>query len=471
VPNPSPPEPQGRWNSLALLAITGAAALLRFAALGAEDLWFDEVFSVVLAADTPAGLISRALDDQTNPPGFYAILWVWTRIGGFDVAWMRTLPALAGVALVPATAILARTLGMRHAAALLAALLVAASPLLLAMSVELRAYSLLALATVVTATLAIRVASGTARPAHRVAFTTAAVVLVTLHLFGVLALAALLVAAAWTAPPALKPLARASLPAVVLTLSWGAAVIFLAPEAGLGGNATWVPLPGTAALLSFASQVVGTFGSSAGGIAVAVVLLVALILAARRAAGATADARSRWLLVTTALPLAVVIGLAVATGHSLWVARYLVIAVPAACLLLADAALRTPAPLRVTAVALVATWAAIAGPLAEQSRAKKPAWSLMVRALAGSGGTLVCVNEAFVSLPLEYYALAERLPLDVQGIQECVQRRSGTRIIIRPGTESSLAPLQRAGARIGEPRAMHTALPDTDLRRLAWPAR
>ena len=37
-------------------------------------------------------------DDQSHPPLFYLLLWIWRWIGGDGLAWVRLLPALIGIA-------------------------------------------------------------------------------------------------------------------------------------------------------------------------------------------------------------------------------------------------------------------------------------------------------------------------------------------------------------------------------------
>ena len=39
--------------------------------------------------------------NETTPPLFYCVAWVWARVFGFGEFALRSLPALAGVATVP----------------------------------------------------------------------------------------------------------------------------------------------------------------------------------------------------------------------------------------------------------------------------------------------------------------------------------------------------------------------------------
>ena len=466
-----------RWAPWALVAVTLLGAALRLPGLAAEEPWFDEAFSLVLAAQDLPLLLRRAIDDQTNPPGFYLLLWGWTHLGGLELAWSRLLPALAGTATIPAVALAARALGLGPPAALVAALLAATSPLLLAMSSELRAYAPLAL----VATLALAaVAAGRPR-----AFALAALALVALHYFGALVVAALVVGALWHDRALGRRCLVAALPAAAALGAWLLVVAREAGDRGVGGNAAWIRAPGLGDLSSFTSQVVGTFGTRAGAYAVLATLLAAMLVAARGArrpgsglapahgggpAGTDRPGALRLLLAAAIVPVLATLALALGTGRGLWVARYLIIVLPPLWLLLADAATRAPRRARAALVATLAAWATLAGPLAEAQRTKRTAWSLVARALTAGGPRVVCTNEPFVGLPLLYQAVRARLPLTVRDLGECVRERDADAIVLRDGTEASLRLLDRAGADVGAPRALGTRLPETRIRSLRWRA-
>jgi uncharacterized membrane protein len=468
VPIPHERTPSARWTSLALLALTLGVAAWRLRVLAAEDLWFDEVFSAVLASQGPGELLRRALGDETNPPGFYLALLVWTRLGTFDTAWLRALPALAAIATIPTVAWTAQQLGMRRGTALVAALLAASSPLLLAMGGEVRAYAPLAWSTALLLGLAWRVASAPEPPSRGalVALAMANLAAGTLHYFGALAVLSTVIATAWLAPARARQAIVAAMPAGVLVGGWVLAVALAAGDGPVGTNADWISAPGVGALPSFASQVIGGFSTSWGAWSVLVALVASLVVAAR---GSSTPAR--WLLVSAVSPLVAVALGGLLTGRSLWVARYLIIVLPPLWLLLADAATGLARRRRLVAVTSLLAWASLAGPLAELSRTAKPSWSLVVRALAGNRPVRVCVNESFVGLPLRYYAISEGLGLDAQDLAMCTSVRDASLLLTRPGTESSVSALERAGATIGPPRSLGTRLPDLDRRAIRWRVR
>lgn len=471
----------GRWALGAVLLLTLAAALWRFPSLTAEDLWFDEVFSVVLASQDLGELLRRALGDQTNPPGFYLLLAGWMRLGTVDEWWIRALPALAGTVTVPALVALARTLRFDWGTALLAGLLAAVSPLLLAMSVEVRAYAPVALLVIVSLSFAVRMAADPQAPhaaRDRTLLAATDVALVMLHYFGALAVAArvfsALLVARRTANGADAPRIRRDAiltagPAAVALATWIAIVIVQASDR-VGTNASWIPAADVATALSFASQVVGTFGTRAGAIGVGAVVLLALTLPVVGRSG-SARAAAPWLLPAALVPVVIVLGASALSGRSLWVARYLIVVLPALLLLVAAIPAALPVRWRTAATTLLAGWAVTAGTFSTGLRPQKPAWSRIVPALTAGGATTVCVNEPFVGLPLQYHALRTGAPLSVFEIGTCASARTGDWVILRPGSEGSLEALRAARGAPRPARVLGTELPPLLAIRLEWPDR
>lgn len=133
---------------LALGVIVVLAALLRFATLRTQSIWFDEAATWDLVRRPFGEMLSRLPDGESNPPLFYVLEWGWTRVFGDGEAGLRSLSALAGLLTVPvayaigrrAAVGVARVAGER--AGLAAAALVAVNPLLLWFSQEARSYAL-----------------------------------------------------------------------------------------------------------------------------------------------------------------------------------------------------------------------------------------------------------------------------------------------------------------------------------------
>jgi len=129
-------------SSISLLIITLLALALRLYRLDAQSLWYDEGFSVFLARMNLADITARTAAD-IQPPFYYYLLHIWTGLFGEGEKTLRALSLLFGVLTVPLAYAVAWQLFSNRLAGLLAALLVAVSPLHLWYSQEVRMYSLL----------------------------------------------------------------------------------------------------------------------------------------------------------------------------------------------------------------------------------------------------------------------------------------------------------------------------------------
>jgi mannosyltransferase len=128
--------------ALPIVALTAVAAVLRFLALGDQGFWFDEGNTALLVHLRPGGMLGLIPHNESTPPLYYCLLWVWARIFGFGEAGLRSFSAIAGVACVPVLYLAAERLASRRSAVIVAALS-AFNPLLIWYSQEARSYSLL----------------------------------------------------------------------------------------------------------------------------------------------------------------------------------------------------------------------------------------------------------------------------------------------------------------------------------------
>jgi mannosyltransferase len=133
---------------LAVVALTVLATALRFYHLGHQGFWFDEANASNDMRFSPGKMLGLLPQNQTTPPLYYLVGWVWGRVFGFSEVPLRTLSALAGVATVP----LAYVIGQRMIsvrAGVIAAALTACNPFLIWYSQEARPYELLVALTAV----------------------------------------------------------------------------------------------------------------------------------------------------------------------------------------------------------------------------------------------------------------------------------------------------------------------------------
>ena len=72
---------------LALVGITALALALRVLGISRQSVWFDEAFSVGIAA-LPLPALLDATAHDLNPPLYYLVLHAWLPLATND-AWLR----------------------------------------------------------------------------------------------------------------------------------------------------------------------------------------------------------------------------------------------------------------------------------------------------------------------------------------------------------------------------------------------
>ena len=127
---------------LILVMLLGLA--LRTARLDFQPLWWDEGYSVWFATH-PLGQMAALTAEDIHPPLYYALLHLWTFLGGTGPVSLRLASVLFGVAAIPALYAAARRILAGRRSALLAAFLLAINPLHVFYSQEIRMYGLVAL--------------------------------------------------------------------------------------------------------------------------------------------------------------------------------------------------------------------------------------------------------------------------------------------------------------------------------------
>ena len=134
------------WPTTTMVgAIVILAAIIRFA-LASQSMWFDEFASVFFASQPFTRLWSLWMVRETNPPLFYSVLRGWMLlVGPMDRAWLRMPSILASLAVIPVMYWgVSGAYGRR--AGLVAAVLLAISGQQIAYALQIRAYSMQALA-------------------------------------------------------------------------------------------------------------------------------------------------------------------------------------------------------------------------------------------------------------------------------------------------------------------------------------
>jgi 4-amino-4-deoxy-L-arabinose transferase-like glycosyltransferase len=136
--------PAKRPLVVAPLAILALAAFLRFWFLDGQSYWLDEAVTVDTLHRSFPGMLHRVFDNESTPPLYYVLAWLWVKLTGTGEFGLRSLSAISGTAFVGVAYLAGRKL-VSERAGLIVAALAAVSPLLVYYSQEARAYGLLML--------------------------------------------------------------------------------------------------------------------------------------------------------------------------------------------------------------------------------------------------------------------------------------------------------------------------------------
>ncbi len=147
--------PSQNWD---IGIVTLLAFLIRVWNLGNKGLWYDETITALMARATPAEIVRFHWQNAfEHPPVWALFMHAWSAVFGQSEAALRWPVALAGTLLVPLVwQILGLSRPADRSARLLAALLVALSPLLLLYSQEARMYAIVTLLATVSIYLYLR---------------------------------------------------------------------------------------------------------------------------------------------------------------------------------------------------------------------------------------------------------------------------------------------------------------------------
>jgi 4-amino-4-deoxy-L-arabinose transferase-like glycosyltransferase len=129
------------WWPLGVALVLGL--LLRLARIGVREAWLDEACTSLFAQSTDLGALLATLRVESHPPLYYLLMYGWTAIAGTAEEALRFPSTVAGLVLTVLLYAGVRARGGDRLAAGLAALVGAASPLLVYYSVEAKAYTLL----------------------------------------------------------------------------------------------------------------------------------------------------------------------------------------------------------------------------------------------------------------------------------------------------------------------------------------
>ena len=389
----------------AVATLTVLAAVLRFAAIGHQGFWFDEANTandIHFSAGSMLGLLPQ---NETTPPLFYAVAWVWARVFGFGEVSLRALPALAGVAAVPVAYLTARKLVSRRAG-LVAAALTACNPFLIWYSQEFRPYEPLVLLSGL-GLLAFAYALERVSTRAMLAWAIVSALALATHYY---ALLTVVPEAAWLLYSYRAD--RRVIGAIAFVGACGLALLPLAISQNSTGNASWIaPIPLLPRLGQILPQFLTGFQAPAEQLlertAEVIALLAVVLLAFRADAGERRGALIAGALVLAGLVLNLLL---IAGGIDDVITRNLLALWPLAVVLVAGGlGARRAGVLGIGAAAVLCAIGVFATVSVATDRSfQRPDWRGVARLLgarpsAGSGPRMIFVQHYKDQLPLKLY--------------------------------------------------------------------
>jgi mannosyltransferase len=132
-----------------IILVLALALLMRLAGGASRPIWYDESFSILLAKQGPAAILSGTLATdidssaaEEHPPAYYFVLWGWIQLFGESLASVRMLSIVFSLGVVFLLYLIASHL-FNEQTALAAAFLAAILPFQIHYGVEIRMYILL----------------------------------------------------------------------------------------------------------------------------------------------------------------------------------------------------------------------------------------------------------------------------------------------------------------------------------------
>jgi uncharacterized membrane protein len=256
-----------------VVAVVALAAIVRFAQLGHESLWTDELITLDFVTRwSGLDLLVSLPQAQPHLPVYYLVLDAWIAVAGTSETALRFPSAIFGIAAVVAIYAVGTRL-LDSEVGLLAALLLAVSPFHVRFSQEVRMYSLLVLLTLVSVYFFLGIRDEPSRR-HVTGFALSTAVLIYTHVFAVFVVAAEGIYVAYRLytgrSDRLRSWAVAFAPVGLAALPMVAAILYKLASSG-GVSYSYVPLPNLWRVVTMISTYVG-YGSGTRLIVHAVVI-------------------------------------------------------------------------------------------------------------------------------------------------------------------------------------------------------
>jgi len=364
VPAGSPPATRARRLELAALcALVAGFIVIRLWNLTSFCLDSDEIFSLLCARYKLPHLLQSVQADVVHPPLSYLLLWLWVRIGGQSLLWLRLLPFLLSVAALAPLWIVFRQLRLGAGARIIALALLAISNDQVFHARYLRMYALLFLLSVTSMALFNLLLARVTRK-RLILLTAVNLLLVYTQYFGWMVVAIEALHLLWMDRAKLAPFLKSAAVIALLFVPWAYAAIQAGiAKGGLAPNLGWIRHPKIGDLWWFYAGCDGPLWPIPVASVMVFLLFFAMAAGLRRVARAAPPglptSRLRFAALLAFLPPAAAYLLSNRLPNSIWGNRHLVVSiVPYLALLALGLMALRPKWLRAIVLCLAATWGA-----------------------------------------------------------------------------------------------------------------
>jgi hypothetical protein len=430
-------EKQLFWQKiLSTVAVIGLYIGLRLWNFAGNDLWADEVFSVLTMRLDWSAMFAALIEDAVHPPLFYVLLKSWT-LGGDSIRWLQLFPVLISLLTLLPLYLLSRQLNLTLFEVNIAVVLIAVNGFFLDYVFDLRMYGLLQLLTLCSLWLFAKLINSSERSRNvSIALSAVNLLLVYTHYFGWLIIVLeSLYSIVWQRKR-LKEFSLSVLPVVLSFLPWVLITILAVSQKGKFDNLDWLTRPGFRELVWFYATLNGIGAAKTSLIGLIIFGLPILIWTWHVWRQPDLKETWRFLFYFAFSPVLLIFLLSNLLPKSIWEERYLILSAAPYLLLAVKSASEISSKLnKQIALGLILIWSLTTGYYQFSLEPKKIKWSEVARTIERENQTTskIYVFDSFANLPLQFYLNeTSKNKFQIQTIQNTGQIRGKSfRLIVR----------------------------------------
>lgn len=409
---------QRHINTLSLLVAAGFYVVIRFWRVTGDDLWFDEVFSVLTIRQSWAEMFAAVLRDAVHPPLFYILLKCWSLFDS-SIGWLQLFPFLISILTLVPLYLFFRELKLSAVEMAVIIAVIAVNNYFLEYALDLRMYGLVQFFTVGSLWSFVRLQNQIAVSRKTILILSLFnLLLVYTHYFGwlIVGLEGLYLII-WKRR-FLISFITSSIFVLISFIPWIWLVAQSVGKNTANTNLGWLSRPSFSDVIWFFSVLNGKlYFPHETFINFLVFGFPVAYLIARMLRHQPINENLRLLVFFSFAPVLLVFLLSLILPNSVWESRYLIIAAIPYCVLLISSVFALPNKLlRFIFIAVVLVWSVAAGLYGFSQTPKKIQWSAAAKKIgtAQTPEKPIYVFEDWVGMPLLFYLDNLKIPAQIE---------------------------------------------------------